>query len=84
MSCDAAPNVTDLAPDGRRRSHEIDYHRAMGWRLVLPAVAALAGCRSQAKVDPQLEADALLFCRAWEANGRPDSVSMIAGYLAWG
>jgi hypothetical protein len=50
-------------------------------QLLVVALTAVAGCSSQPKVDPQLEADSLLFCRAWDAKGRPDSISGISGYL---
>jgi hypothetical protein len=49
-----------------------------GWALVLIAASA---CKSPPKVDAQLKADALLFCRAWEAKGRPQTISAISGYL---
>jgi hypothetical protein len=52
-----------------------------GWALVLLAAVVAAACKSQPKVDQQLEADALLFCRAWEAKGRPQLISDISGYL---
>jgi hypothetical protein len=52
-----------------------------GWALVLIAAASVPACKAKPKTDPQLETDALLFCRAWEAKGRPQMISEISGYL---
>ena len=51
-------------------------------RVAAVIVLAAAGCSSKPKVDPQLEADALLFCRAWEDHGRPKRISEFAGELS--
>lgn len=50
-------------------------------RLVALALL-LAACASKPEVDPQLEKDALYFCRAWEDHGRPKMISGMSKELS--
>ena len=44
----------------------------------LVALALLAACAPAPAVDPQLEKDALYFCRVWEDQGRPKMMSSMS------